>query len=367
VGFENLDSESSVDATPWTALHRYTAPVMKSILAMSVAVVVSMLTVGSGQPTQSGAGGALTIEQLIDIRHPSNPVWSPDGRTVAFLSERAGIANIFVADAEPAAGAGQGQAAARALTRFADGQSAPCFWSADGQRVYFPRQGDLWQVAVAGGEPSAVWTTPQPESSIVARALTPGDRHLPFFLVWFDGNLTPGGSYELQLVLDDPLAPGCDCTPLVGLTLRRDTHQTDARDGDRLQDVANPAVPRDALRLPPLLGTYQLTDTGDLGLDRSTEASLRKRIIRRVTTAASGFFHLPGYGAMPKLKGLLTVDAAERLQARIRAQVLQEPDVVDVRVVVSAVSGFPGVLSAAITALPVGGDPGGLVVPIQVP
>src|SRR5712664_3016308 len=93
-GFENLDSPRSLDATPWTAPHRYTAPAMKSTLAMSLALVASMLTIGWGQATQSRASGALTIEQLIDIRHPSNPVWSPDGRTVAFLSERAGIANI---------------------------------------------------------------------------------------------------------------------------------------------------------------------------------------------------------------------------------------------------------------------------------
>jgi dipeptidyl aminopeptidase/acylaminoacyl peptidase len=139
---------------------------MKSTLAMSLALIASMLTVGWGQARQSRISGALTIEQLIDIRHPSNPVWSPDGRTVAFLSERAGIANIFVADAQTPSGAAPVQAAARALTRFADGQSAPCFWSADGRRVYFPRQGDLWQVALAGGEPSAVWTTPQPESNI---------------------------------------------------------------------------------------------------------------------------------------------------------------------------------------------------------
>ena len=50
------------------------------------------------QPSGAARGGRLTIEQLIDIRHPSNPVWSPDGRHVAFLSERAGIANIYVAD-----------------------------------------------------------------------------------------------------------------------------------------------------------------------------------------------------------------------------------------------------------------------------
>ena len=190
---------------------------------------------------------------------------------------------------------------------------------------------------------------------------------LPFFLVWFDGPLTPGGHYELDLTLDPPIPSGCSCSELVGLTLRRDTHQTDARDGERLMDVANPAVPRDALRLPPLLGTYQLTDAGDFGLDKSEASSLRKRVIRRVTTVAGGFFHLPGYGAMPKLKGLLTVDAAERLQARILAQVRQEPDVVDASVTVQQVPGFPGMLSVGVNVVPLGGEPFGLAVPIQIP
>ncbi len=107
--------------------------------------------------------GRLTIEQLIDIRHPSNPVWSPDGRHVAFLSERAGIANIFVADVTASSAAPAG---ARALTGYPDGQGAGFFWSADSQRVYFPRLGDLWQVTVAGGDPSPVWSTPQAESNI---------------------------------------------------------------------------------------------------------------------------------------------------------------------------------------------------------
>jgi dipeptidyl aminopeptidase/acylaminoacyl peptidase len=102
----------------------------------------------------------LTIEQLIDIRHPSNPLWSPDGRGVAFVWDRAGVANLYVAgttDGEP-----------RALTRYHDGNVASPFWSRDGQQIYYLRAGDLWRVAVAGGEPAAVWTTPAPESSIVA-------------------------------------------------------------------------------------------------------------------------------------------------------------------------------------------------------
>src|SRR5581483_4411856 len=101
---------------------------------------------------QAPAHQPLTIDQLVDIRHPSAPAWSPDSRHVAYLSERAGIANIYVDD--------------KPITRFADGLSGGFFWSADSQRVYFPRGGDLWQAPIAGGTPAAVWTTPAPETSI---------------------------------------------------------------------------------------------------------------------------------------------------------------------------------------------------------
>src|SRR5471032_2762139 len=122
---------------------RYTASAMKYFSALALAFIVgsSMLLVRA-QSAPASAAGRLTIEQLIDIRHPSNPVWSPDGHHVAFLSERAGIANIFVADVTASSATRVG---ARALTRYADGQSAGFFWSADSQQIYFPRQGDLWQ------------------------------------------------------------------------------------------------------------------------------------------------------------------------------------------------------------------------------
>ena len=134
-----------------------------SAIALTMSLGGLVFIEAASQPVALHAGGRLTIEQLIDIRHPSNPVWSPDGRRVAFLSERAGVADMFVADvtASPSA-----PAAAQALTRYADGQGAGFFWSADSQRLYFPRQGDLMQVAVSGGEPSAVWSTPQAESNI---------------------------------------------------------------------------------------------------------------------------------------------------------------------------------------------------------
>jgi dipeptidyl aminopeptidase/acylaminoacyl peptidase len=139
---------------------------MKTLFA--ALAVAAALAASASYPFAQRDARALTIEQLIDIRHPSSASWSPDGRRIAFLSERAGIANIFVADIAPSAGSAQPAAASqpRAVTRFADGQGAAFFWSADGQRLYFPRQGDLWQVGLSGAEPGAVWTTPQTESNI---------------------------------------------------------------------------------------------------------------------------------------------------------------------------------------------------------
>jgi dipeptidyl aminopeptidase/acylaminoacyl peptidase len=54
-----------------------------------------------------------------------------------------------------------------ALTSFPEGQAGEAFWSRDSQMVYFPHDGDLWQVAISGGAPKPVWTTPAHESNIV--------------------------------------------------------------------------------------------------------------------------------------------------------------------------------------------------------
>ena len=137
---------------------------MKAFSAALV-VIVSALVASGAQPArrEPARAGALTIEHLIGIRHPSSAAWSPDGRRIAFLSDRAGVANVYVATLD----AGGRAAAAQPLTRFADGLSGGLFWSADSQRVYFPRLGDLWQAPAGGGEPSAVWSTPQAETNMV--------------------------------------------------------------------------------------------------------------------------------------------------------------------------------------------------------
>src|SRR5271169_3852051 len=127
----------------------------------TVCVVIILLAGPGGASAQtSSPKQKLTIEQLIDIKHPSDPIWSPDGKHVAFVWDRAGIANLYVANAD-------GSGAPKPLTSFPQGQVEGAFWSEDSDLVYFPHDGDLWQVPASGGVPKAVWSKPDPGSGYI--------------------------------------------------------------------------------------------------------------------------------------------------------------------------------------------------------
>jgi dipeptidyl aminopeptidase/acylaminoacyl peptidase len=130
---------------------------MRRVLVFTLATLATSCAANAVEAPAAATG--LTIEQLIDIKHPSNPSWSPDGARVAFVWDRAGIANLYVSDLSGGA--------PKALTSYEAGSVGNTFWSRDGQRVYFARGGDLWQASVSGGAPAAVWTTATPESNIV--------------------------------------------------------------------------------------------------------------------------------------------------------------------------------------------------------
>ena len=91
-------------------------------------------------------------------------MWSPDGRHVVFVWERAGVAKIYVADAAISGALG---AAPRELSA-AGTQQNGALWSADGRALMVAKNGDLWRVPIDGSAASAVWTTPAAETSIVA-------------------------------------------------------------------------------------------------------------------------------------------------------------------------------------------------------
>ena len=115
-------------------------------------VVLLVVTAGLALSSFGQAKPRLTIEQLIDIKHPSLPIWSPDGQQVVFVWDRAGVSNIYLSrldGGEPSA-----------LTSYSDGSIHKVFFGADGKVVYFARNGNLWKVGATGGEPTAAWSEP---------------------------------------------------------------------------------------------------------------------------------------------------------------------------------------------------------------
>ena len=132
---------------------------MKRVLVLIVLIAGAAGLYVRTTMTQARPTRGLTIEQLIDFRHPSNPMWSPDGRQVAFVWDRAGVSGVYVVEAA-------GGSAPREL-KGAGSQLAGAFWSADGRALMVGKDGDLWRAPIDGGAAAPVWTTPAVESSIV--------------------------------------------------------------------------------------------------------------------------------------------------------------------------------------------------------
>lgn len=124
------------------------------------AALLAFVCVETANAQAPSGKSRLTIEQIIQIKHPSEPMWSPDGRNVAFVWDQGGVSNFYVVSSDA-------KNAPAALTSFSDGQVGGAFWSHDGQTLYFPHDGALWQVQVAGGQPQPASTQAGHEFDIV--------------------------------------------------------------------------------------------------------------------------------------------------------------------------------------------------------
>ena len=141
----------------------------------AIGVAIILLAGASGALAQTSSrkpklAQKLTIEQLIEIKHPSDPIWSPDGKLVTFVWDRAGVSNFYIANVD-------GHGEPKPLTSFSEGQVAGAFWNEESDLVYFPHDGELWQVAVTGGAPKPVWSKPDPGSGFV---LSPDGKRVAF-------------------------------------------------------------------------------------------------------------------------------------------------------------------------------------------
>lgn len=114
----------------------------------------------------------LTIDQLVQIKHPSGHQWTPDGGHVWFTYDDGGVNNLW---AVPADGSSQPVA----LTNYPDGQGADGFWSGDGRTFFFERGGGLLAVSVNGGTPQPAWPS---ASSASGFALSPDRTRVAFVI-----------------------------------------------------------------------------------------------------------------------------------------------------------------------------------------
>src|SRR5439155_18105463 len=137
---------------------------------------------------------------ILDIRHPSDPEWSPDGRHVAFLWERTGLQNVWVVDFDDGP-----PRQPRQLTHYDEGLIQGMFWRADSRALFFTRRGDLWRIGLdTSDSPQPVWTTPEPETGVV---LSPQGERVAFSRrgdIWIR-SLTDG---EERRMTNSPAAEG---------------------------------------------------------------------------------------------------------------------------------------------------------------
>ncbi len=110
-------------------------------------------------------------------------MWTPDGKSVVFVWDRAGISSVYIAPAD-------GKTAPREL-REAGASLNGAFWSTDGTALMVARAGDLWRVPLDGSAASAVWTTPQSETNITP---SPDGTRVAFIRSAVDANAAQSSS-----------------------------------------------------------------------------------------------------------------------------------------------------------------------------
>jgi dipeptidyl aminopeptidase/acylaminoacyl peptidase len=114
---------------------------MKTITA-TIAVITAASAaafVAKTAAPQAAVGSGLTIEQLMDIKHPSNPVWSPDGKHITFSWDRAGVTTRYISDIDGREPRPQTDVEQSGPGGARGGNAAPAVPSPDGSRVAIVR------------------------------------------------------------------------------------------------------------------------------------------------------------------------------------------------------------------------------------
>jgi Tol biopolymer transport system component/serine/threonine protein kinase len=117
-------------------------------LALAVVAVLLALSIGKWPFRSRGSLTARTVQLTTSRGLDLFPAFAPDGRSLAFASNRNGHFQLYVRGVEPAA-------AERELTND-DGENLQPAWSPDGTRLAYhsKRRGGIWTLPAEGGKPA---------------------------------------------------------------------------------------------------------------------------------------------------------------------------------------------------------------------
>ncbi len=121
-------------------------------VAAALSGAAALFVLGAAGPTSAPLGRELGQYRIVPVAtdegYEGSPVWSPDGRTLAYIAERDGVMQVMARTLD--------SSRAVQLTS-AVGDCRNPMWSADGSRVYYislaGSQDSLWSVSSAGGNP----------------------------------------------------------------------------------------------------------------------------------------------------------------------------------------------------------------------
>lgn len=124
---------------------------MPNYRLLSIPAMGLLAGTASAQTSKTATTPRLTIDQLVQIKHPSGHQWTPDGSHVWFTYNDGGINNVWAV-------ATDGGGPPVALTSYPEGQNGGGgFWSKDSQTFFYQKGGALLAVSVNGGAPHGAW------------------------------------------------------------------------------------------------------------------------------------------------------------------------------------------------------------------
>lgn len=157
-------------------------------------------------PAEHGATRDLTNTTFADEDHPS---WSPDGRMVAYTTDRTGEQEIAIRPAEGGA--------EKILTQFKTGFYYTPVWSPDGKHLAFADGNHrLWLVDTEGGEPRQIAQDPyneihdqsfSPDGRWLAYSITGDNEQRSVWLYGLDGERAVKVSEALSNDFDPVFSP----------------------------------------------------------------------------------------------------------------------------------------------------------------